>query len=242
MKRESGRTSIDQVEVVDDFASQATGVGAPVSSEKDVRELDGIRRLLSHLHGEITELSLSYKEVLRVLQRFEELCTRDQMTHLLNREAFFRKWTDLLMECIGAEEAVAVLAIDIDHFKRINDSYGHAVGDEVIQRVAGILREFESQFRFASRFGGEEFIVGMKAGQLTEALDFAEKLRSQVEQTQCSSPSCTVSIGVSVVSSRECPSEGAPGLAREVAEKMIHQADAALYRAKKEGRNRVRAA
>jgi diguanylate cyclase (GGDEF)-like protein len=230
MSRIFGRTLVSAVEVEGDVTPAA---------KMENRELDGIRQLLSHLHGEITELSLSYTEVLRVLQRFEELCSRDQMTQLLNREAFFRKWSDLLQACLHSCEKMGVIALDIDHFKSINDTHGHAIGDEVICRVGGLLREFESTTRIAARFGGEEFVIGVCARNSSEVFQLAEELRMKVQSSSGSGPSCTVSVGVSFDSSERDDSRRSE---REVAEELIQRADQALYSAKRLGRNRVQAA
>src|SRR5690606_24466400 len=121
--------------------------------------LEGIRHLLSHLHGEVTALEESTLQVLRVLRKIEERGDRDDLTGLLRRGEFFRKWEELLAECSTAERECGVILLDIDHFKRINDEHGHPVGDEAIRRVSELLRSFEAPRCIAGRLGGEEFAV-----------------------------------------------------------------------------------
>src|SRR3989338_4385039 len=87
--------------------------------------LEGIRHLLSHLHGEVTALETSYSQVVSVLRKFEGLCDIDELTGLRRRQAFFQKWETLLSECRKLNENCGVLLIDIDFFKQINDTHGH---------------------------------------------------------------------------------------------------------------------
>src|SRR5262245_5203276 len=135
--------------------------------------LKEIRHLLSHLHGEVTELEASYSKLLLVLERFEGQADFDDLTGLLRRRAFFRKWQTLLSTCEKMNERCCVLMIDIDHFKKINDTHGHPTGDEVIKRVASLLKQYESPTCFVSRLGGEEFAIAARATD-AEMLGMAE--------------------------------------------------------------------
>ena len=124
--------------------------------------LEEIRHLLSHLHGEVTALESSYTQVLSVLRKFEKAVDTDDLTGLLRRRAFFQTWETLLQECQRLNEACGVLMIDIDHFKHVNDTHGHPTGDEVIKRIASLLKQYESPSCIVSRLGGEEFAVALK--------------------------------------------------------------------------------
>ncbi len=207
-----------------------------------VAELQKIRQLLSHLHGEVADLERSYGEILRVLRKFEQACEIDELTGLLRRQGFFSRWQELLDECQRLDQSCGVLLIDIDHFKRVNDTHGHPTGDEVIKAVAGLLKQYESPHCIAGRYGGEEFAVAVR-GTDAEALGLAEFIRRGAERLHGpivgpdGKPSsrvewkCTLSVGVA--SARKAGFD---------APRLLKSADEALYAAKSKGRNRVCAA
>ena len=205
--------------------------------------LEEIRHLLSHLHGEVTALESSYSQVLSVLRKFEGVANTDDLTGLLRRRAFFQTWEAILQECQRLNESCGVLMIDIDHFKRVNDTHGHATGDEVIKRVASLLKQYESPNCVVSRLGGEEFAVAIK-GTDAEILGVAEFIRRGAEKlhgpvvgsgSESSSSNvewkCTLSVGMA--SAHKVGYD---------ASSLLKAADEALYVAKKSGRNQVRAA
>jgi diguanylate cyclase (GGDEF)-like protein len=202
--------------------------------------LEEIRHLLSHLHGEVTALEASYSAVLSVLQKFEGVANTDDLTGLLRRRSFFQIWESLLAECQTLNESSGVLMIDIDHFKLVNDTHGHATGDEVIKRVASLLKQYASPNCVVSRLGGEEFAVALKGtdAELLGVAEFirrgAEKLHGPVVGADGKSDAqvewkCTLSVGVA--SARSCGYD---------ASRLLKAADEALYEAKKKGRNQVR--
>ena len=204
--------------------------------------LKEIRHLLSHLHGEVTALEASYTQVLRVLQKFEGVAETDDLTGLLRRGAFFRVWSSLLEECQNLNESTGVLMIDIDHFKLVNDTHGHPTGDEVIKRVASMLKQYESPSCSVARIGGEEFAVAVR-GTDAEVLGLAEFIRRGAEKLHGpvmdkeGKPvsgvewKCTLSVGMA--SARKDGYD---------ATRLLKAADSALYVAKQKGRNQVRAA
>jgi diguanylate cyclase (GGDEF)-like protein len=200
--------------------------------------LKGIRQLLSHLHGEVTALESSYSQVLQVLRKLEGDATHDDLSGLFRRKPFFEKWEELLKECRRLNENAGMLLIDIDHFKAINDTHGHQTGDEVIQRVAALVKQYESPRCITGRYGGEEFAVAVK-GTDAEILGLAEMLRRGVERLYGAVHGtdgkvqwkCTVSIGMSSTAKDGYDSE-----------RLLKSADDALYDAKRRGRNQVRSA
>jgi diguanylate cyclase (GGDEF)-like protein len=205
-------------------------------------DLEGIRHLLSHLHGEVTALEESYTQVLRVLRKFEKACEIDDLTGLLRRQAFFDRWRAMLDECERLGESTGILLIDIDHFKQVNDTHGHPTGDEVIQAVAELLKQYESPRCIVGRYGGEEFVVAA-CGTDAEVLGMAEFIRRGAERLHGpvvgpnGEPSaevewkCTLSVGMA--SARHVGFD---------APRLLKSADEALYEAKRKGRNRVSAA
>lgn len=196
------------------------------SLEKDLK---GIRQLLSHLHSEISSLEAQNATVLQALRKFESLCDTDELTGLRRRNSFMEKWTALIQECQKLEENCGILMMDVDFFKRINDTHGHATGDEVLRRVSGLLKQFESPNCVAGRLGGEEFAMAIR-GTEAEVHAVAEMVRKNVESLQSPVP-CTISIGTASTKRK--------GL--ETSE-LLKAADEALYAAKHAGRNRVKAA
>ncbi|HAR41058.1 MAG TPA: GGDEF domain-containing protein, partial [Bdellovibrionales bacterium] len=150
------------------------------------------------------------------------------------RKSFFRKWEALRSGHAELNGFCSILMIDIDYFKKINDSYGHPVGDEVIRRVARLLSQHcsEDQHSLAGRLGGEEFVVATFCSE-KEALTLGEKLRAII-QNDPGQPGCTVSIGVATARARKAGQETS-----DSSHSLLKSADEALYLAKAGGRNRV---
>jgi diguanylate cyclase (GGDEF)-like protein len=166
----------------------------------------------------------------RTVRLYKTAATTDPLTGLLNRRGFFEAVGIVMGRRRGAASAISVLAFDLDHFKSINDRYGHAVGDEVLQMFARVARETMRGGDIVGRLGGEEF-VGLLAGTLAEAAIAAERVRAALAAASVVQNghhiAVTVSIGVAC---------GAPS---EAIDQIIARADAALYHAKSQGRNRV---
>jgi len=158
-------------------------------------------------------------------QQLQEHSSRDQMTGLLHRQAFFEH-----LATLGRPEG-AFLMIDVDHFKSINDTNGHAAGDNALRMVAVALAETERVGAIIARFGGEEFCAFLPHASAFDGEKLAEKIRRKIGKLDFAPKGnlrrLTVSIGV------------ASSSAGRDAEGAIGEADAALYRAKAEGRNRV---
>jgi diguanylate cyclase (GGDEF)-like protein len=212
-----------------------------MNQDKLEASLDGIRQLLSHLHGEVSSLESSYSQLLLVLRSFEGVANHDDLTGLLRRRTFFQQWEAILKECQRVNEDCGVLMIDIDHFKSINDSHGHATGDEVIKRIASMLKQYESPNCIVSRLGGEEFAVVIR-GSDAHTLGLAEFIRRGAErlhgpvmgpdgESKTVEWKCTLSVGMA--SAQKVGYD---------ASRLLKAADTALYASKKKGRNQVSAA
>lgn len=162
----------------------------------------------------------------RVLQRLTAQAQTDALTGALNRRGMGRRLDELHARAQEQAEAYALLMVDVDHFKVINDRHGHAVGDEVLKRVALGLRESLRADDIVARWGGEEFCVLLPRVRQSEAQALAERMVAGIARS--GSPAVTVSIGVALA----LPAD-------EAAEGVMRRADVALYRAKDSGRNRV---
>ncbi|HSN90967.1 MAG TPA: sensor domain-containing diguanylate cyclase [Anaeromyxobacteraceae bacterium] len=180
-------------------------------------------------------LALSERQLRQTLSAAERRAAVDSLTRMWNRESIFRL-LDLEMDrSQRAGEALGIAMIDVDHFKRINDSHGHAVGDEALTGIAARIRSALRDRDMVGRYGGEEFLAvfGAEGPGMPSAV--AERVREQVAQTpilcSCGELAVTVSIGV-------CSTAVRPGVTRD---ELVTLSDRALYAAKRGGRNRVEA-
>jgi diguanylate cyclase (GGDEF)-like protein len=162
------------------------------------------------------------------------LATTDELTGLANRRHFLLRLVDEVARAMRYPQPTALALLDLDHFKRINDTHGHAAGDAVLQVAAGLCREVLRDVDSIGRIGGEEFAVLMPGTDLAGARIVCERLRLAVEQAQVETPSGTVRPTISIGVAERRPEEDSALL--------LLRADNALYRAKQNGRNRVEAA
>ncbi|MGJ5090560.1 sensor domain-containing diguanylate cyclase [Bradyrhizobium oligotrophicum] len=176
-----------------------------------------------------TENALQFQDDLTRLQR---LADQDFLTGLMNRRAFVAAAEDAMQYCRRYKRGLGTLMIDIDHFKKINDTHGHAVGDQAIKEVATIINSSIRTTDKAARFGGEEFVVLLREIDQPTALLLADRIRRNIEVATIENGStcvpATVSIGLSLLEDGD----------RDIQD-MIERADQGLYAAKTSGRNRV---
>lgn len=168
-----------------------------------------------------------------LVHQLEELASYDHLTKLLNRRVFRQMAQERIAHLAERREPFAALMLDIDGFKSINDTHGHAAGDKVLSAFADVLRQSLRDTDLAGRLGGEEFGVLLSDCSQQQAAVIAERIRSEFERgalqlTESSAISATVSIGVGIGNETSC------------LEALFSEADAALYRAKQAGRNCVR--
>jgi len=175
------------------------------------------------------------KELLETNRRLELLSITDGLTKLHNHRYFQDELARAFEESTRYQRPLSMAMVDIDFFKKINDTWGHAVGDDVLKVVSKIFRDSIRSTDLAARYGGEEFAVMMPETDLSDAIAFAEKIRAIIEaepiRTQAGPVPATVSIGVSSV----------PHSKIHGPKELIVAADKALYRAKRGGRNQVQA-
>ncbi|CAK7027315.1 MAG: hypothetical protein DESF_01139 [Desulfovibrio sp.] len=206
----------------------------------------------------VEELDKNVSELTRLSLKYKQLSFIDPLTGLLNRRAFMAKAEKTLELIRDKGLPASILLADIDHFKAVNDTYGHACGDEVLVRFSRCISSFLREQDLCCRYGGEEFVILLPAEELDEACRLGEKIRLAVEQTvmdeaamlhctqgrtrdgQPPSPHAAVPlrITVSLGVSRLCRDEAACSPLQEL-ETGIAEADRCLYRAKHNGRNAV---
>jgi len=189
---------------------------------KDIREMLGV---IANQVAISLQNGLMYKKM-------ETMATTDGLTGLTNHRTFQERFANLLERSARHQHPAAVLLCDVDHFKKVNDTYGHPVGDEVLRQVARVLKAATRKIDIPARYGGEEFAVVLEATDEAGALQLANRIREDVGNLVMDSDKgpfkVTMSIGVSTF----------PADAEDRAE-LIERADLALYHAKESGRNRV---
>ncbi len=180
------------------------------------------------------QLALALMNI-KLRDSLQEQSLRDALTGLYNRRQMDSSVADIFAKAVRQALPMSVLLIDIDHFKKLNDVHGHAVGDEALKLLAGLLQEMFRGTDLACRYGGEEFVVLLPGADLQVALSRAEELRKRCEVMKLfihdQALSFTLSIGVAALKD---------GVGH--AEELLKLADDALYNAKNLGRNRVEAA
>lgn len=193
-----------------------------------IRELQVLRVEQEELRRRLLEVSIAN-------QRAQEAALTDVLTGLYNRRHAMERLAQEWAESERGKRPLSVLAVDIDHFKAVNDMHGHDVGDIALRQFADILRAFSRTPDVPCRFGGEEFLLIAPDTALEGAVHLAERIRSAMEQKTLLADSIplrlTISIGVAEKTARHAG-----------ADKLVKAADEALYKAKKNGRNRVETA
>lgn len=167
-------------------------------------------------------------------RELEYMMDRDCLTGLYNRSFFMSRLVEELSWAISYNEPLSLMMLDIDFFKKINDTYGHRCGDEVLKKLADVMLSTMRREDVIGRFGGEEFIILMSNTSRDAASELGEKLRRAVQnaESDCAESgmlNITISVGLTTFSDSAEPSS----------DTLIGQADSALYAAKKSGRNRV---
>lgn len=194
----------------------------------------GMYSVTRNLHREYWQ-GLSYSMVIRKhAAELERLNGLDGLTELHNRLFFDAALRRELKAASRSQSHLSLLLLDIDHFKRVNDRYGHLVGDACLRRMADCLREqVKRETDVVARYGGEEFVVILPDMEIDQAVSIAEKIRVAAEEMDPLplglNRSFTISVGVASLIPRPDTSP----------EQLIEMADSALYRAKNGGRNRV---
>ena len=195
-------------------------------------DLTDLEKKQVELRKTVSQLQKSREELQEKTVELEYLATRDSLTGCLNRRAFFEKAEFLFLTATQNNTELSCIMVDIDHFKSINDRYGHATGDKVIQLVTGELRSNARPDDLVGRYGGEEFCIMLPGVDRVSAAAIAERLRIRVKGASqgrfTASVRITVSFGVAAVTD----DIGNPG-------ELVNFADKALYVAKESGRNRV---
>lgn len=213
---------------------------------ENIPETDGLKTILreiiqetnslaatSHaMQAKLTEANLEMEELRSELAQVRQIATTDGLTGLLNRRAFDMTLADIVEQ--SEPHTTCLSMLDIDHFKRINDTYGHTVGDNVIKYVASLMKKHAEDHHHVARYGGEELAIIMPNTSHEKALEISENIRSSMASSRLQRKndnqplgSITLSIGIARLLPGDNP------------ESFIDRADGALYKAKQTGRNKV---
>lgn len=178
------------------------------------------------------QMALSMRQS-QVISSMKDMAIYDTLTHLYNRRHLDQVLEVELGNSILKKQPLSIIMVDIDHFKAVNDRYGHDEGDRALIHVASLLKESLREHDIVARFGGEEFIVMLPKTIMKNAVVIAERIRRSIEATPLSGTdgkvNLTVSLGIAAI----------PAIWTESKEELIKCADKALYEAKDKGRNRV---
>jgi diguanylate cyclase (GGDEF)-like protein len=187
---------------------------------KIIEELTKLNEILEEKNRDLEELNKKFK-----IESFT-----DSLTGLANRRFFMNECEKIIANTTKEKTAFFIIILDIDYFKKINDTYGHLFGDVALKHVAQILKSSLREGDIVARFGGEEFIIGLPKTNIVTAKSIAERIRITIMNSKVKSdkntPRMTISIGISQYISHE-----------KNIETSIKRADDALYKAKSDGRN-----
>lgn len=213
---------------------------------ENISEISSIRAVLQEIIQETKSLSVTSQsmqaqlnraniemEQLRLeLAQVRELAVTDGLTGLMNRRAFDQKLTEIIHHSENRNTCLSML--DIDHFKGINDTFGHTIGDNVIKYVASVMKKYAQAHHYVARYGGEELAIIMPDTSKQRAIEISENIRMELEKSRLKRKTdnmplgtITISIGIAEL---QCGDD---------AESFIVRADKALYQAKQGGRNKV---
>lgn len=215
-------------------------IGAPVVAKNKVIACFSLISVKPHVytpyHASLlatfcSEAALALQNA-RLFSEVQQLATLDDLTSILNRRQLFIEGKREFSRAKRYHRPLSLLMIDLDHFKEINDTFGHAVGDEALKFLAHIIRKTIREVDIFGRYGGEEFVLVLPETPKQEAAGIAERLRKLIEQSPVSTPGGELRITVSVGVAEQ--HELTPTF-----EDLIGYADQALYHAKQSGRNRV---
>ena len=195
-------------------------------------EVGDLTYVFNHMVGRLRQSRQDLADVNETLRRqneeLERLSSSDSLTGLSNRRILTQRLSEELLRAQRHSHSFTVLMLDVDHFKKYNDAHGHPAGDEVLKKVANILRNCTRAGDCTARSGGEEFAVLLSGKGGDTALQLAERIRERVAAEEFVGGKVTISGGIA-----EFPHHG------HTAEAVISSADEALYEAKRQGRNRV---
>ena len=197
-----------------------------------IQETKGLAATSQAMQTQLNQANLEMEQLRTELNQVRQMAITDGLTGLLNRRAFDQTLNEIIEQSDG--EVTCLSMLDIDHFKGINDEYGHTIGDNVIKFVASLLKKHAEEHHHVARYGGEELAIIMPKTHKQKAIEISENIRIEMEKSRLKRKTdnltlrqITISIGIAELKANDDP------------ESFITRADNALYQAKESGRNRV---
>jgi len=218
------------------FNSMVSRLSTTLKSLRDKEE--ALTRANAELQQEIAQRRKTEEELRRSEERYRQLASTDPLTGLSNRRRFFSLALQELKRSCRYGHPLALVMIDVDHFKRVNDTHGHAVGDMVLQGVAARIREALRDVDLLARYGGEEFVAMLPETDTPGAASLAERLRQSLAASPLPIGTGDVQVTASFGVCGHRPLSGATA-SPSMLERLVNLADQSLYEAKHNGRNRV---
>jgi diguanylate cyclase len=225
----------EQLQTLDGISDQVTpGADPRALIQQLVDELSQATERATNLEESFAATSQELDQVRKSFSQAEQQAHTDELTGLANRRSLNQFLRSAQARAMEDGQPLSVLLFDIDHFKSLNDSYGHQVGDQVLRLVAGILKQTVREDDLAARYGGEEMMIVLPGAPLSAAIAVGERIRTALagrtlRRRSTGEALCTVTTSVGAAQFR-------PG---ESSEALVARCDAALYAAKAAGRNRT---
>jgi diguanylate cyclase len=229
-KAEETNDSFQKKTAILENISETSSIGAILHDIiQDTKSLGVISQALQ------TQLNQANSEMAQLrseLEQVRKIAITDGLTGLLNRRAFDQALTQVIEQ--SGPDKTCLSLLDIDHFKRINDNYGHTIGDNVIKFVASLMKQYAEEHHHVARYGGEELAIIMPDTSKERAIEISEKIRLTLEKSRLKRKTDNQSLGKITLSIGIAKLE-----AGDTADSFIVRADKALYQAKESGRNKV---
>jgi len=221
-KMEASMEDIQAAATIEDILALKEGI---------IKEIGKVRVRSQSLKSELNAYKKTTQSLSSKLEQTEAKALVDSLTNVLNRNAYNMKISQMIREFSSSKDFFCLLVLDIDHFKKFNDTYGHKAGDRVLKSVAASVQDSLRASDLVFRYGGEEFVVLLNGIQEENAFKLADKIRKNVEKEYFVDKEkklkVTISLGVACVKEGESETE------------LFERADKAMYVAKRKGRNQV---
>jgi len=227
---------IEVAGVVDEF--QLASVEAEQEMKFEIESSNDIYQVRTTIlkHGNLKKgfliILTEITELKRLQLKLENQAYVDELTKVYNRRAFFQKCEQKITQNSEAQDSLTVILFDIDFFKKVNDTYGHLIGDQLLKHVASVCQSTLEDNMLLARYGGEEFVVALERGTLEDG----EIVANRIRKTISSQPLQVDDFTISITASFGVAQASAFG---ETLTQLLNNADKALYKAKEEGRNCV---